>query len=342
LHAPPYGELPGWQSASVDDRQLDGQQPSATSWHCVIGCAVHAALQLSGLPLGTSIVHVSPSEHDVGQLPSHVSPVSTTPLPHVGEQSASEFALQPGAQQPSPLAHSDIGWNVHAALQLSAAPTRTSIVHDAPSVHAVGHDAPSQISPASTTPLPQVGEQSESELALQPGAQQPSPPVHCAIGWNVHAALHVDGDPVSTSPVHALPSSHAVGHDAPSHVSPGESTPSPQNAEQSESSATVHPAGQQPSPAAHVTIGSKLHAALHDDGEPASVSVVHALPSLHDAGQFPSQTSPSSIWPLPHVAEQSSSVSALHPGAQQPSPLLQVVIGSRSHATSHVPASPTR
>jgi hypothetical protein len=44
--------------------------------------------------------------HDVGQdaSGSHVSPGSTTPLPHVAGQSTSRFAgdvLQPGGQQPS-------------------------------------------------------------------------------------------------------------------------------------------------------------------------------------------------------------------------------------------------
>ena len=45
-----------------------------------------------------------------------------------------------------------------------------------PSLQEVGQeDAGSQVSPASTTPLPQVGEQSESVLAVHPAGQQPSP-----------------------------------------------------------------------------------------------------------------------------------------------------------------------
>ena len=36
-------------------------------------------------------------------------------------------------------------------------------------------DFGSQVSPFSTTPLPQLGEQSESLLALHPAGQQPSP-----------------------------------------------------------------------------------------------------------------------------------------------------------------------
>ena len=45
-----------------------------------------------------------------------------------------------------------------------------------PSLHEVGQeDFGSQVSPGSTTPLPQVGEQSGSVLALHPAGQQPSP-----------------------------------------------------------------------------------------------------------------------------------------------------------------------
>ena len=45
-----------------------------------------------------------------------------------------------------------------------------------PSVHEVGQaEAGSQVSPTSTTSLPQLGEQSESLMALHPAGQQPSP-----------------------------------------------------------------------------------------------------------------------------------------------------------------------
>jgi hypothetical protein len=50
------------------------------------------------------------------------------------------------------------------------------MVHALPSVQEVGQDeAGSQVSPGSTMPLPQVGEQSESVLAVHPAGQQPSP-----------------------------------------------------------------------------------------------------------------------------------------------------------------------
>ena len=51
-----------------------------------------------------------------------------------------------------------------------------------PSEQEVGHeDAGSQVSPPSTTPLPQVGEQSESVFALHPAGQQPSPEIQVII-----------------------------------------------------------------------------------------------------------------------------------------------------------------
>ena len=49
----------------------------------------------------------------------------------------------------------------------------------------------SQVSPASTTLLPQTGEQSLSMLALHPGAQQPSPLVQTMIGVWTHCAVQV-------------------------------------------------------------------------------------------------------------------------------------------------------
>jgi hypothetical protein len=117
------------------------------------------------------------SLHDIGQLPSHVSAVSTTLLPQLGEQSGSLFALHPPAQQPSLGPHSVICWCTHDALHVLAAPTRLSIVHATLSTHVVGQ-SPSQVSPDSVSALPHVGEQSESVFALHPGAQQPSLFVH--------------------------------------------------------------------------------------------------------------------------------------------------------------------
>jgi hypothetical protein len=64
--------------------------------------------------------------------------------------------------------------------------------------------------------------------------------------------------------------------------------------------------------------------------------MVHAFPSLgQDVGQLPSQTSPVSTTPLPQNGMQLSSLFALHPAAQQPSPAVHVVIGTNVHATLH-------
>jgi hypothetical protein len=112
-----------------------------------------------------------------------------------------------------------------------------------------------------------------------------------------------------------------------SQTSPLVRTPSPHEAEQSESVATVAPGGQQPSPAAGAVMGVLVHAAAHVP-PPVSASAVHATPSLQLVGQLPaplampvSQASPASTSPLPHITAQSSSESELAPAGQQPSPL---------------------
>jgi hypothetical protein len=58
-------------------------------------------------------------------------------------------------------------------------------------------DGGSQVSPASTAPFPQVGEQSESVLALHAAGQQLSfgPTLQALMVW-VHATLHLAGLPV--------------------------------------------------------------------------------------------------------------------------------------------------
>jgi hypothetical protein len=59
-----------------------------------------------------------------------------------------------------------------------------------PSLQEVGQeDAGSQVSPFSTTPLPQVGEQSESVLAVHPAGQQPSPATQVAMEVWLQATL---------------------------------------------------------------------------------------------------------------------------------------------------------
>src|SRR5262245_40382777 len=184
--------------------QPAAQQPSPPR-HCVMIWCAHAALHDAALPVSVSMVQALPSVQSAGQLLSHVSPDSTTPLPHEAEQSESLMALQPAAQQPSPPRHCVIAWCEHAALHDAALPVSVSMVQALPSVQSAGQ-LPSQVSPASTTLLPHEAEQSESLMALQPAAQQPSPPRHCVIAWCEHAALQEAALPVSVSMVQALPS----------------------------------------------------------------------------------------------------------------------------------------
>ena len=70
-------------------------------------------------------------------------------------------------------------------------PVIPSVVQALPSLQEVGQeDGGSQVSPFSTTPLPQVDEQSESVFALHPAGQQPSPATHVApVGFKVQAVL---------------------------------------------------------------------------------------------------------------------------------------------------------
>jgi len=68
--------------------QPAGQHPSPDV-QAVTGTLAHCALQLAALPVRVSVVQALLSPHEVGQLPSHVSPASITPLLQVGEQSES-------------------------------------------------------------------------------------------------------------------------------------------------------------------------------------------------------------------------------------------------------------
>jgi hypothetical protein len=70
---------------------------------------------------------------------------------------------------------------------------------------------------------------------------------------------------------------------------------------QSESFAFVQPAGQHPSPLAHAVIGELAQTTLHWAALPIRTSLVHAFASSQLAGQFPSQVSPLSTTPSPHI-----------------------------------------
>jgi hypothetical protein len=112
-------------------------------------------------------------------------------------QSESLLLLQPAGQQPSPEVQFVILAWVHAAVQVAAEPVSESTVQAFPSSQLVAHaPAPeaiplSQVSPDSTTPLPQTALQSESLLLLQPAGQQPSPEVQFVMLVWVHAVSPV-------------------------------------------------------------------------------------------------------------------------------------------------------
>jgi hypothetical protein len=331
------------QNGSLLLLQPAGQQLSPVL-HWVIAWWVQAALQLAALPVSASMVQPLPSSHvaAVGQLPSQVSPGSTTMFPQLAEQNGSLFRLQPAGQQLSPPVHWVIAWCVQAALQLAALPVSMSMLQPLPSSHiaAVGQ-LPSQVSPGSTTRLPQLGEQVSSLLRLHPGGQQPSPFVHWVMVWRPHATLQVPALPVMVSMVQELPSSHDVGQ-LPSQVSPGSTAPLPHVGEQSLSVLRLHPVGQQPSAFRHWVMDWCEQARLQLAALPVEVSMVHEFPSLHDAGQLPSQVSPISTAMLPQVGEQSLSLFRLQPMGQQPSAFRHWVTACRVQATLQLAALPVR
>ena len=141
-----------------------------------------------------------PSSQLVGQEPggSQVSPVSTTPLPQLAEQSTSLVELHPAGQQPSPEVQVVMGLWLQATLQFAALPVSWSSVHALPSSQLAGQElGGSQVSPESTTPLPQLAEQSVSLALVQPVGQQPSPETHAVMRLKLQTTLQLAAVPVS-------------------------------------------------------------------------------------------------------------------------------------------------
>jgi hypothetical protein len=86
--------------------------------------------------------------------------------------------LHPGGQQPSPLEQLVILLVTHLAVQTLASPIMRVGAQASPGAHVDGQApglpaamARSQLSPGSTSPLPQVAEQSGSLEAVQPAWQ---------------------------------------------------------------------------------------------------------------------------------------------------------------------------
>jgi hypothetical protein len=192
-----------------------------------------------------------------------------------------------------------------------------SLVHASPSSQTEGHRpgpsaiATSQVSSTSTLPLPQVisGGQSPSLAEVAPAGQHPSSTPSRA-GAMTQCTEHgsVAASWTRSSTVHALASSHEVGHApalpaamAVSQRSPWSSTPSPQRGAQSLSSSWVARTGQQPSPLSVATIVTARHSTRQG---PSSTRVGRSHEpgsgAGHEDGQSPSQRSPTSTTPLPH------------------------------------------
>jgi hypothetical protein len=248
-------------------------------------------------------------------------------------QSLSVETSQASGQQPSSSVHKVIGAEVQVASQVSALPARVSVVQESLSSQLVGQsDGGSQVSPGSRIPLPQVSVlQSLSTVSSQPGAQHPSPSLHSEMGVLEQSTLQLAALPVSSSVVQASLSSQSLGQEVGgSQVSPASTTPSPQVDEQSASTVSSQPAGQQPSPSAHPEMGAELQAALQLAALPVNVSRVQSLLSSQSVGQEAggSQVSPGSTMLFPQLAEQSSSTPASQPTGQQPSPLLHAEMGA--------------
>ena len=160
------------QSSSLLLLQPLGQHPSPFS-QTLMPEKTQTALQSLALPLIKSDVHARPSSQAVGQFPSQLSPASTTLLEQSGAQSSSLRLLQPGGQQPSEEVQAEITVLEQSALHVDADPSKASTVHVFWSSQLAGQ-SPSQISPASSSELPQMGWQSLSLIESQPFAQHSS------------------------------------------------------------------------------------------------------------------------------------------------------------------------
>jgi hypothetical protein len=118
------------------------------------------------------------------------------------------------------------------------------------------------------------------------------------------------------SMVDGILSSQVVGHGCValdgSHFSGASTIPSPQLLEQSASSACLQPSGQHPSPVTQFVIrAGSLQRASHVAAEPASFTTKQAFEELQLIGQLdPSQSSPASGTPLPHMGVESGDPAA--------------------------------
>ena len=119
---------------------------------------------------------------------------------------------------------------------------------------------------------------------------------------------------------HPLPSSNVFPS---SQSSPVSKIPLPQIGGQSLSTVSLQAGPQQPSLSSQATTGWLKHTRLQVSSLPVKLSTVQAFASSQLEAQLPSQVSPKSTIPSPHVVEQSLSSSGSQPEGQQPSLLAQ-------------------
>ena len=135
-----------------------------------------------------------------------------------------------------------------------------------------------------------------------------------------------------------------------SQVSPAPMRPSPQLGLQSSSVAALQPAGQQPSLFRQAVIGSCQQARVQPATDPAARSTVQASASSQVLAQAPgwpavmprSHCSGASTTPSPQTVGQSESVTAVHPGGQQPSPPTQATMGVETQLAVQLAGEPRR
>jgi hypothetical protein len=307
------------QSLSKIDVHPGGQHPSLPVHAVSVEC-VQTTLHVPSEPDWTSFVHAIASSQLVGHPPSHVSPGSTTPFPHTGSQSSSPFAWHPLGQHPSPSSQVTIGGYEHTTLHCDAVPVATFIVQAFPSSQLPGQ-SPSHVScGASVVPSLHVAEQSSSVDESHAAGQHPSPSSHAVTSVCAHSTSQDELAPLRASVVQAFPSSQLAGHIV-SHVSPGSTLPFPHVGLQSLSFQSSHPAlGQQPSPLTQRLTGRIAQWRSQRAAVPVITARSHGFTGGEQlVGQLPSQRSPFSTTPFPHVGRQSGSSSGVQPAGQQSS-----------------------
>lgn len=203
-----------------------GQQPSLLTFDVTV-TGIQLTLHELAEPTSFSWVQPRAAAQLVRQLPSHVSSPVVAPSPQRVSQSSSLPAFAPLGQQPSPRLGEVTGEFSHFTLHCTGVPSGVSVVQGSLSSQFIMQSAPSQVSLASLTPLPQVGEQSESVVEFAPIGQQSSPAAATVICVDTHSASHVAAPPMSMDALHSFCGGQVLGQ-SPSHFSAPSLIPLPQ------------------------------------------------------------------------------------------------------------------